>query len=122
MNKLETGFALGIAYALGRRHGTKTAGRVPAGDPDPSLERLRTEARAYLLTRAQPLFASLGRGLGRVSVRFTGIAEGDSPALRRLALAVGRRVTRGGARPLPAAARDDEREQAPLELEEGSGS
>ncbi|MFF3909910.1 hypothetical protein ACFYZJ_28925 [Streptomyces sp. NPDC001848] len=119
MNRLELGLALGIAYALGRRSRTKTLDttRTTTAGRDPAVERLEREVRAYLLTRAQPLLAAAGRSLGALSVRLSDVAEGNSPALRRVALAVGRHVTRSRARSLPAAGP----EPAPRELEEGSG-
>ncbi|MGW5666194.1 hypothetical protein ACWEWG_40335 [Streptomyces sp. NPDC003758] len=117
MNRLELGLALGIAYALGRRSRTKTLEptRTATAGRDPGVERLEQEVRAYLLTRAQPLLAVLGRKVGALSVRLNDIAEGNSPALRRVALAVGRHVTRSRTRSLPAAGPE------PRELEEGSG-
>ncbi|MGV9248285.1 hypothetical protein [Streptomyces sp. NPDC003710] len=99
MNRLELGLALTIAYALGRRSGRSSrplAARAPAAAHHPSVQRLKAEAWAYLMVRVRPLLAALGRGLGGLSVRLGDIAEGNSPGFARLALAVGRHVTRAG--------------------------
>ncbi|MEU6367370.1 hypothetical protein ABZ876_16930 [Streptomyces sp. NPDC046931] len=99
MNRLELGLALAIAYALGRRSGRPRqplAARTPAVAHDPAVQRLKAEAWAYVMVRAQPLFAALGRRLGGLSVRLDDIVDGNSPGFARLALAVGRHVTRAG--------------------------
>ncbi|MGV9564516.1 hypothetical protein [Streptomyces sp. NPDC003480] len=100
MNRLELGLALGIAYALGRRSGRSRqplTARTPAGAHDPAFDRLKAEAWAYAVVRAQPLLAALGRRLGVVSLRLKDVADGNSPGFARLALAVGRHVVRSGA-------------------------
>ncbi|MGW5258578.1 hypothetical protein ACWERW_37745 [Streptomyces sp. NPDC004012] len=101
MNRLELGLALGIAYALGRRSGRSRQllpARTPATTTDPAVQRLKAEAWAYAGVRARPLFAAVGRRLGRLSLRLQDVADGNSPGFARLALAVGRHVARSGAR------------------------
>ncbi|MFF7187590.1 hypothetical protein ACFZAR_20610 [Streptomyces sp. NPDC008222] len=104
MNRLELGLALGVAYALGRRSGRSRqplAARIPATTPDPAVQRLKAEAWAYAVVRARPLLAAVGRRLGGLSLRLRDVADGNSPGFARLALAVGRHVTRSGARAYP---------------------
>ncbi|MFF8997594.1 SRPBCC family protein [Streptomyces achromogenes] len=60
-----------------------------------AADRLKEEARAYLMAQAERLLAGAGRKLGETTVRLNDIAEGNSPGFAKLALEGGRKLAEG---------------------------
>ncbi|MEI5097618.1 SRPBCC family protein [Streptomyces sp. PmtG] len=61
----------------------------------PAADRLKGEARSYLMAQAERALIGVGRGLGGVTVKLNDMAEGRSPGLARLALDGGRKIASG---------------------------
>ncbi|GHG98325.1 SRPBCC family protein [Streptomyces rubradiris] len=60
-----------------------------------AADRLKEEARAYLMAQAERMLAGAGRKLGETTVRLNDIAEGNSPGFAKLALEGGRKLAEG---------------------------
>ncbi|MER7347412.1 SRPBCC family protein [Streptomyces aurantiacus] len=61
----------------------------------PAADRLKDEARAYLMAQAERLLVGVGRRLGETTVKLNDIAEGKSPGFGKLALEGGRKLAEG---------------------------
>ncbi|MFI9423668.1 SRPBCC family protein [Streptomyces achromogenes] len=60
-----------------------------------AADRLKEEARAYLMAQAERMLAGAGRKLGETTVKLNDIAEGNSPGFAKLALEGGRKLAEG---------------------------
>ncbi|GHE96442.1 hypothetical protein GCM10018785_71670 [Streptomyces longispororuber] len=61
----------------------------------PAADRLKDEARAYLMAQAERALVGVGRRLGDATVKLNDMAEGRSPGLARVALEGGRKLASG---------------------------
>ncbi|MEU2561240.1 SRPBCC family protein [Streptomyces longispororuber] len=61
----------------------------------PAADRLKDEARAYLMAQAERALVGVGRKLGDATVKLNDMAEGRSPGLARVALEGGRKLASG---------------------------
>ncbi|WP_327327756.1 SRPBCC family protein [Streptomyces sp. NBC_01210] len=62
---------------------------------NPAAQKLKEELLSYLAVQAQQKMTSVGRTLGRTTVKLNDIAEGRSPGLAKLAVEGGRKAAQG---------------------------
>ncbi|MGA4838701.1 SRPBCC family protein [Streptomyces sp. G45] len=70
-------------------------GALSAVAHSPAADRLKDEARAYLMAQAERALIGVGRKLGETTTKLTDVAEGRSPGFRALALEGGRKLAAG---------------------------
>ncbi|MFD5703264.1 SRPBCC family protein [Streptomyces lasiicapitis] len=69
--------------------------RPNAAAHSPAADRLKDEARAYLMAQAERLLVGVGGKLGQATVKLNDVAEGRSPGFGKLALEGGRKLAAG---------------------------
>ncbi|CAL9288848.1 SRPBCC family protein [Streptomyces sp. SudanB182_2057] len=78
-----------------RSTASKATGPLTGLARSEAADRLKEEARAYLMAQAERMLAGAGRKLGETTVRLNDIAEGNSPGFAKLALEGGRKLAEG---------------------------
>ncbi|MEW2527705.1 SRPBCC family protein [Streptomyces sp. NPDC047071] len=81
--------------ATGSGDGAGPGGALSAALHGPGADRLKDEARAYLMAQAERALVGVGRKLGDATVKLNDVAEGRSPGFARLALDGGRKLASG---------------------------
>ncbi|QCX80046.1 Polyketide cyclase / dehydrase and lipid transport [Streptomyces sp. YIM 121038] len=81
--------------ATGSGDGEGAGGALSAALHGPGADRLKDEARAYLMAQAERALVGVGRKLGDATVKLNDVAEGRSPGFARLALDGGRKLASG---------------------------
>ncbi|MEV0440331.1 SRPBCC family protein [Streptomyces spectabilis] len=81
--------------AAGSGNGAGSGGALSAALHGPGADRLKDEARAYLMAQAERALVGVGRKLGDATVKLNDVAEGRSPGFARLALDGGRKLASG---------------------------
>ncbi|MCI3933974.1 SRPBCC family protein [Streptomyces sp. AN091965] len=81
--------------ATGSGDGEGSGGALSAALHGPGADRLKDEARAYLMAQAERALVGVGRKLGDATVKLNDVAEGRSPGFARLALDGGRKLASG---------------------------
>ncbi|GGR98685.1 cyclase [Streptomyces aureoverticillatus] len=77
------------------REDSGTVNPLSAVAHGPAADRLKDEARAYLMAQAERLLVGVGRRLGETTVKLNDIADGKSPGFGKLALEGGRKLAAG---------------------------
>ncbi|WP_030560976.1 SRPBCC family protein [Streptomyces aureocirculatus] len=77
------------------REDSGSANPLSAAVNSQAADRLKDEARAYLMAQAERALVGVGRKLGQTTVKLNDIADGKSPGFGKLALEGGRKLADG---------------------------
>ncbi|KUF14484.1 SRPBCC family protein [Streptomyces silvensis] len=79
----------------GSREDSGSANPLSAAVNSPAADRLKDEARAYVMAQAERALVGVGRKLGQTTNKLNDIADGKSPGFGKLALEGGRKLAEG---------------------------
>ncbi|MFH8791549.1 SRPBCC family protein [Streptomyces sp. NPDC017941] len=77
------------------REDSGSSNPLSAAVNSPAADRLKDEARAYVMAQAERALVGVGRKLGQTTVKLNDIADGKSPGFGKLALEGGRKLAEG---------------------------